>query len=251
MIKKIIGTIIWCTMAVGILLGQTNPSPFSLAQGNYSLIQWPSSSAAGTYPTAMKFHTSSTINAGLTAPTSGDFVGTYNGNGGARVNGLSANGFYIAGVYNTTPTMGAAVLGLNSIGRGNINVSFQTSTILTGNPANLRLQYRIASNNSNWMDVPGPVEYVSNGATSLTPTTFNINLSTLTSNAINDRPDFQLRWKYYRTGGAGVNDCAIAIDEITVTSTALPSSSISTGLAPALQYCVTPTVGTPLVLNFS
>ena len=251
MIKKIIGSFFLCCLNLGILWGQSNPIPFSLSQANYSLIQWPSASTAGTYPSAMKFHSCTTVNAGLTTPTSGDYVGVYNGNSGARVNGLSSNGFYIAGVYNTTPTMGAAVLGLNSVGRGNINVSFQTSTILTGNPANVRLQYRIASNNNIWIDVPGPIEYVSNGSTSLNLTLYNLNLSTLTSGDINDRPDFQLRWKYYRTSGSATNDCAIAIDEITVSSSPLPSPSIATGLAPAQQYCVTPTVGTPLVLNFS
>ena len=167
MIKKIIGSFFLCCLNLGILWGQSNPIPFSLSQANYSLIQWPSASTAGTYPSAMKFHSCTTVNAGLTTPTSGDYVGVYNGNSGARVNGLSSNGFYIAGVYNTTPTMGAAVLGLNSVGRGNINVSFQTSTILTGNPANVRLQYRIASNNNIWIDVPGPIEYVSNGSTYL------------------------------------------------------------------------------------
>ena len=74
MIKKIIGSFFLCCLNLGILWGQSNPIPFSLSQANYSLIQWPSASTAGTYPSAMKFHSCTTVNAGLTTPTSGDYV---------------------------------------------------------------------------------------------------------------------------------------------------------------------------------
>ena len=232
------------------LFAQTNPTPFDLSSGNYNLIQWPSDALAGTYPNAMRFQICSAINADLNAPTTGDYSGIYNNNNGPRFNGLASGGFYIAGVYNSTPTVGAVVLALNSSGRNNLQVSFQVSTILSGNPANVRLQYRPASNNATWSDVPGPVEYVSNGTTSINSTTFNVNLSNLIGTQIDNRPAFQLRWKYYRTSGTGANDCAIAIDEINVTSQALSSPSISTGLMPALNYCVTPTLPTPLVLPF-
>jgi hypothetical protein len=231
-------------------IGQSNPAPFDLSAGNYSMIQWSSAATAGTYPANMRFHMCSTVNAGLSAAVSSDYSGIYNSSSGARLNGLASSGFYMAGVYNVSPTVGAAVLGLNSVGRGTIQLSYQVSTFLTGNPANVRLQYRTASNNATWTDVPGPVEYVSNGTTSLTPTTYTINLSILLSGALDNRPDFQLRWKYYRTSGTAVNDCAIAIDEITITTQPLPSPAISTGLIPDLTYCITPTATTSLLLPF-
>ena len=246
-----LGAILVLIVSTCNVFSQSNPAPYMLSQSNYSLIQWPSNSASNTYPAAMVFQTCTTQNANLSSPTTGDYKGVYNGSTGMRVNGLGSNGFYFAGAYNASPTLGAAVLGLNSIGRGNITVSFQAYTFSNGNPANLRLQYRIASNNSNWVDVPGPVEYVSNGLTALNPVTYNVDLSTLTGGAINNRPDFQLRWKYYRTSGTGANDCSIALDEVTVSSQPLSNAAISSGLAPALSYCVTPTEGTELQLNFS
>ena len=249
MTGRILSQILLALLPLG-LFAQSNPSPYNLSSGNYSLIQWPSNSPAGTYPASMVFQTCSDANAGINTATTADYTGIYNGNSGPRFNGLSANGFYIAGVYNASPSVGAAVLALNSVGRGSIQLSFQVSTLLAGNPASLRLQYRPASNNATWTDVPGPIEYVSNGATSINATTFNVNLSNLIGAQIDNRPAFQLRWKYYRTSGTGANDCAIAIDEININSQALPAPAISTGLVPALSYCVTPTVPTPLVLPF-
>ena len=188
-----------------VLFAQTNPAPHPLATSNYSLVQWPSTSPAGTYPAAMMFQTCATANPVLATPTGGDFTGIYNGSSGARFNGLSANGFYIAGANNAAPSAGAAVLALNTVGRNNVVVSWQSSTILSGNPAAVRLQYRVASDNGNWIDVPGPVEYASNGSTSLTAVPYSINLSTLLGAAVNNRPAFQLRWKYYRTSGSRPN----------------------------------------------
>lgn len=250
-ITKLLGVILWLTVGTFHVFSQSNPSPYVLSQSNYSLIQWPSNSAPSTYPTSMVFQLCAAQNANLASPTTGDYIGAYNGNTGMRINGLGSNGFYIAGAYNTSPTMGAAVLGLNSVSRGNITVSFQAYTFSNGNPANLRLQYRIASNNATWVDVPGPVEYVSNGLTALNPVNYTVDLSTLTGGAINNRPDFQLRWKYYRTSGTGANDCSIALDEVKVSSQPLSTAAIATGLVPALSYCVTPTEGTQLKLNFS
>ena len=232
-----------------VALAQSNPAPYALSGSNYSLTDWFSGAAAGTYPASMVFQTCTDANPALATATTGNYSGVYNGSSGVRFNGLSSGGFYLAGALNASPSMGAAVLALNTVGRSNISLSWQNSTFLAGNPAAARLQYRISSESS-WLDVPGPVEYAANGSTSITPVPFSLNLSTLLGDNISNRSSFQLRWKYYRTSGSGANDCAIAFDEILVSSTANPSPSIGTGLMATVSYCVSPTVGTSTSLPF-
>ena len=233
-----------------IIRAQTNPAPYNLSIGSYSLNQWASTATAGTYPQSMYFHTCAIANPNLAAPTAGDYTGDYAGSAGPRITGLGLNGFYFATTLTNTPGMGVATLALNSRGRTGITVSFQSRTYLAGNPAGLRLQYRVASNGV-WADVPGPVEFVSNGATSASNTSYSVNLSTLTSGLVDNRPSLQLRWKFYSISGTAANSCAILLDEINVSSSPFTNAYISTDVMPLIDYCLTPTSGNTENIAFS
>lgn len=123
-----------------VVRGQLNPAAFNLASGNYSFTDWPSNSPAGTYPAGMFFHTCNTANPVLSTATSGDYTAAYNLSIGPRISGLGINGFYFANTLSDIPSIGGAVLSLNTVGRTNINVNFESATHLAGNPANLRLR---------------------------------------------------------------------------------------------------------------
>lgn len=231
---------------------QTDPAPFNLGGGNYTLATWPSGSAAGTYPLNMRFHTCpNDSNPALADPTGGDYTGAYNLGTGNRFAGLNAIGIGMFNSVKTPTTVGAIVLGLNSTGRTNITATFTARTNTTGNAYNIRLQYRL-STASPWLDVPGPVEYVFTGVTGAASVqNFTVNLSAVTANAVDNRPDMQIRWKYYYVSGFVTASCNLAVGNISITSAASSGNSIATGLIAGSPYCVTPTTGIAVNIPFT
>lgn len=231
-------------------LAQTNPAPFNLGGGNYSFTAWSNAAAAGTYPSNMYFHVcSKDSNPALPDPTTGNWTGAYGLASGNRFNGLLANGVGIINASKTPNTMGAVVLGLNTTGRTNVTVSWISRTQVLGNAYNIRLQYRI-STASPWLDVPGPVEYVYNG-TLPNQQTLSVNLSLATANAVDNRADMQVRWKYYYVSGFATSSCLLAVDEINVTSLAQTGNSISTNVISGSPFCVSLSAGSPVTVPFS
>lgn len=99
--------------------------------------------------------------------------------------------------------------------------------------------------------MPGPVEFVSNGTTSVTPSTLTANISALTSGAVDNRPGLQLRWKFYYVSGSSSSSAAIRLDEINVTSTAINNNYIATGQVTNAIFCLTPTVGVSVSIPFN
>lgn len=200
---------------------QTNPTPFDLTTGDFSFTAWPAASTAGTYPANMAFHRSATQDPGLAIDMTTDYVGSYSGTSGARINGLDANGVSFVNT-SSNGNIGAAVAAINTIGRANIKVTFTCQLLAQGdgNPTPreyaIRLQYRVGTTGT-WTDAPGPAEYSSAGkAVNHTQTIGPIDLPI----EVNNQSVVQLRWKYYlaaaNSGGTRPN---IRLDDIAVAST--------------------------------
>jgi len=231
-------------------LAQTNPTPFNLAAGSYSLTQWDSTSAAGTYPPNVVIHTCSTA-----ADTSA-FVATanwscqYNFTSRSRVMGKNANGisfrrtgpvfsdFCDTTTFANPPAVkkfpGAIVLALNTLGRQNITVDW-TGRFYGSNGAALaygsggsnstreyaiKLQYRVGTNGI-WADVPNTANYSSLATASSFKNvgSFDVVPSVLLPGSCNNQAVIQLRWLYCQVGsGSGVRP-ELAVDDISVSST--------------------------------
>lgn len=210
-----------------IVVSGSLPATFALCQGNYLFDNWPASSPAGTYPENMVFHRMSQNDPPLTAIDASDYIDVYDATSQTRINGLGAEGFSMINT-GTNGNLGAAVLGLNTLGRNNISVSFLASMMTqgAGNPTprdyGLRLQYRVGSDS--WTDFSEPVEYVTTGLT-------NGNIQNFTDivlpEACNNQPAVYLRWFYYQiAANSGGSRPRIRVDNIGVTSTSsLPALS--------------------------
>lgn len=224
---------IYCTLLLLLCLkafSQTNPATFNLGSGNYSFTTWASSSSSGTYPANMIFHFTSDATGGSYNPNAdgtGDYNCAYNLGSRNRVNGQGANGFsFVAtssalwnncssGTASSTRFMGAAVLGLNSTGRTNIQVGWTGRTYSVSDDDRvfgIRLQYRTATSGA-WTDVPGPVQYVGTtaGASAAVPT------ATLPA-ACENKANLYLRWVYVSISGSNGTRPEVGVDDISVTS---------------------------------
>jgi len=229
---------------------QTDPAPFNLGGGTYSMTAWANGSAAGTYPPNMYFHTCARdSNPLLGDPTTANYNALYNIGTGNRFSGLGTFGYSHFNYSKTPNTVGASVLGLNSTGRTDIIATWTSRTWALGNAYNIRLQYRI-STVSPWLDVPGPIEYVFNGLSGNIQT-ISVNLSTATANAVDNRVNMQLRWKYYYVSGFGNNSCNLSIDDINVSSLASTGDNISTGVIVGSPFCVSNSTGGTVTVPFT
>jgi len=223
--RSFVSVVCMVICAATTLLSQTNPTPYDLALGDYSLLAWSPTNAAGVYPPGIRFHRTangSAVDPGLSVDLTTDYTLAYNLTGGVRINGLDDQGF---GIVNTSATtngqLGGVVLALNCSGRSNVTVSWLGGTLAQGDGVPtpreyaIRLQYRIGTT-AVWTDVPGPIEYTSAGKTNGHTQTF----STVLPVAVNNEPIVQLRWKYYsaaaNNGGARPR---LRLDDLTVTST--------------------------------
>lgn len=245
-------------LIIGILLlsryglAQTSPAPWNLSGGNYLFNNWLTTSPAGTYPGNMFFHIcAADSNPGLGDATTGNYVSGYGLGTGNRFNGLGAQGVGFTNGTKLPFTVGAAVLGLNTTGRTNIVVSWQSRTVFSGNAYGLRLQYRITPA-SFWLDVPGPIEYVYNPVTPV-PNIQNltVNLSTATANAVDNRPNIELRWKFYYISGFGNSGCMITLDTVAVSSAAALGNNIATGGVAGSPFCVSNSVNASVNVPFT
>ncbi|MGB9771142.1 MAG: immunoglobulin domain-containing protein [Candidatus Kapaibacteriota bacterium] len=206
----------------------TYPAPFDLSSGNYSFTEWSATNPAGTYPTSMIFHRTSTQDPLLETEMTTNYTGAYNLTSGSRINGLGTNGVSFVNT-STNGNIGAAVLALNTTNRTNIQVTWTGGFVkiagTTTREYRIRLQYRIGDSGS-FQDVTdnngNPVEYIYNeyvghpNPTILPPhsSTFTV---TLPANA-EDQPVVYLRWKYYFLGSGSGNRPELRIDDIYVTS---------------------------------
>lgn len=204
----------------------TFPTQFQLCSGNYTFNAWNSSEQAGTYPTAMRFHLTSTMDPDSNTVMTGDYSAAYNLTGGSRINGLNNDGLAFAntGTASNGGHLGTAVLGLNTMGRNNIQVSWLagTQTAGAGTPTprdyRLRLEYKIGG--GQWTVIPNS-EYQTVGTSNGQTQSFNITLPQQCEN----QPEVYLQWRYYQyAANNGGSRPAIRLDSITVASAADPAS---------------------------
>lgn len=244
-------------VAVGVLLcafavsgtAQSNPAAFNLAGGNYSFTQWPSSSAALTYPTSMVFHTfTDRIEFGnLDQDPVGDWVSGYNLTSRARITGEGTNGFAF---HQTTSTnspnafMGAAVLALNTTGRGNVNVSFTAAAFGTfQRPYAVRLQIRLGTSGP-WQNCEAggaPVQH-SASVEGTTAKTYTYKLPLSAEN----KPLVQLRWLYFQDGDGSGSRPSIRVDDISVTSDVFSGSPVMPAYATTTGSLLHAYAGAPM-----
>ncbi|MFM9984891.1 MAG: T9SS type A sorting domain-containing protein [Flavobacteriales bacterium] len=220
---------------------QTTPAVYNSWPASYSLTSWASTNTAGTYPANMRFWRTGTQDPGLIAPTT-DYVGAYNGTSGTRMNGRDASGFSFTNT-GTAGNLGMAVVGLNTTGRSSVQVTWNAISFGNGAGANLtynastqnreyriRLQYYVGSTpaTGTWIDVPGPIEYTSLGAGpayKLLNATETFGPTTLPV-ACDNVPEVYLRWSYYSAAGSAGTRPTIAVDEISISSSAAATPTI-------------------------
>ncbi|MCX7880820.1 MAG: T9SS type A sorting domain-containing protein [Ignavibacteria bacterium] len=233
----------------------TFPSPFDLSSGNYSLSEWAATNPAGSYPTSMIFHRTSTQDPVLATEMTTNYTGSYSATSGTRINGLGADGFSFVNT-STAGNLGAAVLAINTTNRTNIRVSwtggFVRITGTTSREYRIRLQFRIGDSGSfqDLTDANGnPIEYIyTEYVNHPNPTILPPHSQTFTATlpvAAEDQPVVYLRWKYYFVFVSGASGARpeLRVDNIFVQS----ESSIGGGtklsisnLTPALPLTNVP-----------
>lgn len=226
-----------------LVWGQTNPTLHDLSSGSYTFNYWAASEPAGTYPANMRFWQTGTSDPQLSAIANADYTGAYNLTSGTRINGLGADGFSFINT-STSGNLGMAVVGLNTTGRTNIQVSWTGGTVQT-NPRvyRIRLQYRIGT--GSWTDVSGPIEYQSNTtghSQTFGPTTLPA--------AVDDQPEVYVRWFYYYVSGSGARP-QLRVDDITISSSPIVSHTITTGTITGSPFCITPTTGASVSVPYT
>lgn len=222
-------------------MAQTNPQPYDLSQGPYTMSAWDSASAAGTYPANMVFHCDTV----LERPTFlavADYTCRYNQPARARMKGRNSLGFSFSNsgtslndtcgsTGNNIPVpnrrfMGAAVLAINTTGLTNVLVSWtgrMLSNTIYGIGQNrstrlyaVQLQYRVGTTGT-WNDIQGSVfnsfvdtVFKANGTTEVIP------MASLPADCDN-QPVVQLRWNYKMTNTPGSGQRPeLGVDEIVV-----------------------------------
>jgi|688.fasta_scaffold17892_4 hypothetical protein len=234
---------------------QSQPIPFDLSTGNFLFSEWDSTSAPGTYPSSMILHTLNAQTASIADTGKADWTCAYNLNAGPRFKGKGLNGI---GMVNTgssqlstcasdtaTPVyVGELVVGMNTTGRNNIQVSWIGRMISSfnyvpspgSNPVNrffaLVCQYRIGTT--------GPFMTFSNDSIfycNLNDTTYHPQgyADTLGYAALpvscEDQPVVQLRWLYFQTNSGQGPRPELAVDDISITSDL--STTINAGSNPS------------------
>lgn len=205
----------------------TFPVPYPLANGAYGMSNWPAASPAGTYPPHMVFHRTPIADPGKFDEMYANYTGAYNLTSASRMLGLESNGF---SWLNTSGVgqgyLGAAVLGLNTLGFISNTVSWTCGLVTQGDGVTARvqnvvLQYSLVPSNA-FVDVPGAPEFTSAGKTNGMAETYSVVLPP----ACNNQPQVYVRWKYYHqpVNGASGTRPQVRLDDVTVTGIPEPTA---------------------------
>lgn len=211
-------------------LSQTNPTPYDLGSGNYQFDNWSSSSAAGTYPSSMIFHTTQTLDVNLNGVFDADWTAAYNLASGARFNGLNADGI---GFVNTGTKIsgqgyiGQAVLAINTTDRTQIKVDWVGGFVnIAGTSSRqyaLRMQYRVGTT-GNWNDLydgnGNLAEYKNTNYLTMgtgTPADSK-NFSVILPSECDNQSNVQIRWIYYQIPGGSGNRPQYRLDDVVVST---------------------------------
>ncbi|MCS7000958.1 MAG: immunoglobulin domain-containing protein, partial [Candidatus Kapabacteria bacterium] len=232
-------------IVTSIVNSQTNPTPYNLSLGDYSLTSWDASNSAGTYPPNMIFHIFSRADNNLQPDTTqviGDYTGSYNATSGTRINGLGVDGFSFTNTA-SPGNLGAAVLALNTQGRVNIRISWKAGTLsstFTGfRHYSILLQFRVGTSGPWQTAIIGTdtVQYNANiQGNTVVAETVTMPTFTLPSSCEN-QPVVQVRWRYYqRFPQTSGNRPSLKVDDILV------QSDVNTGIPTKLAITtITPT----------
>ena len=173
--------------SIGSLLAQSNPTPFDLSTGDYTLF---SHSGTSLPPNMTIGRAGSSTNGVFFTPLTPNAA---NGSAAGQWQAEGDNGVSYQG--SASSERGSFLLGLVTTGRQNISVAWSLVTIIDGSNTNdIDLQYRIGSTGD-----------------------FTSFSGTLPA-AADNQPLVQVRWAYYETG-SDTRD-RLAIDNISVTSVA-------------------------------
>lgn len=199
------------------------PSPHDLSSGPYRLMGWDREAAAGSYPAHMIFEQTKQKDPLLGTPMEGYWTLPYNLDSRSRINGLGEEGisFVNTGKTQDHPEagfVGAAVLGLNTLGQENIDIAWTGGTVTPNRrPYALRLQYRVgrdAAFTDVLTDAGEAVEYVWHPEAGHQQHFDPVRLPLEAENV----PYIQLRWKYYYLEGGSGPRARLRLDDIAVSS---------------------------------
>jgi hypothetical protein len=228
--------------SVIVAFSQTAPSLYNGWPANFSFTEWAATEPAGTYPANMIFWRTGTQDPSLASTPASNFTAAYNGGSGSRLNGRGTGGVSFTNT-GSAGNNGMAVVGLNTSGRSSVIVN--SNIIMLGNGSSgltfnagtqnreyrIRLQYYVGSTpaTGTWIDVPGPIEYAS-FATATSYKAFNsteaLGPVTLPS-ACDNQPEVYVRWFYYSAGGSSGQRPTLALDDISISSSAAATPSIA------------------------
>ena len=218
------------------------PAPFDLGSRDYSLSQFDHATPAGSYPRNMVFRQTSANAPGLGAEMDSNWTLPYNLDDGHRVRGLDDQGFSFV---NSLPpqgsdnagNMGSALLALKTTGVNHIKVRWIGSTVAPNNQVYaIRLQYRVGTEEP-FQDVPNsagdPVEYIRHSTADHFEVLGPVELPARADN----RPEVQLRWKYYYIDTGVSNPGAeLRVDEILVQASRKPANPTGDVVISEIMY---------------
>ncbi|MFA6922672.1 MAG: T9SS type A sorting domain-containing protein [Bacteroidales bacterium] len=220
---------------------QTNPVPFDLSTGDYSLTEWAGDSPAETYPNNIIFHRFNTVSPDTNTIAAGDWVCGYNLASRARIMGKGINGFSflntssaqydncLSGSASLNTYVGEAVLALNTLNRTSIQVewkgimhsAFTYSTGSTGQNRffSIQLQYRIGDT-GNFHSLSQPSVFTSDSTSTSYKHKEHIDTigPVLLPDTCNNKPLIQLRWLYYQSIAGYGSRPELGVDDIFITS---------------------------------
>ncbi|AWW00564.1 CotH kinase family protein [Arcticibacterium luteifluviistationis] len=202
-----------------------NPLPASKDLSNclYSLEEWDSQSAEGTFPPNMVFVYMDEEEPEIDAEISGFTSGSYDHTSKTRINGLGENGISFVNTgsgqsgYEET-SIGGAVLALSTIGYDSLTLEFTAGTVKSKSRAyNLRLEYRIGDKFSFSPFLHNNQELIyERSETNGHETNYSLSLP----DTLLNQEYIQFFWRYYYTGirhdaESGSRD-EIRLDDISV-----------------------------------
>lgn len=261
---KFFSTFIFYTIFSLVADAQSNPSPYLLSSGNWTLSGWASNVPSGSYPgngstgldnttgvvsgitsANMAFHWFNSEQTSLpTGNANTNYACPYNLTARPRINGLGTNGFSFINTGNSqfddcisgaasSKFTGAAVLALNTTGMQNIQVSWTggTVTVSDGTPTprvyTIQLQYRVGVSGS-FTNLSSSYSTGTVGSSSAIPA---VTLPAACENA----SVVHLRWVYYLSNAGSGTRPQMRVDEILVSGS--PLSSPGLNVAPINLTC--------------
>jgi hypothetical protein len=215
-----------------------SPQPHVLSAGPYWFSDWDAESPAGTYPPNMVFLQTPLSDPGLEVEMDSAWTMPYNLTNRSRINGLGTDGFAFINTTNPQDVegagyLGAAVLALNTLGEGQIRVTWTGGTVLSNSRVyGIRLQYRVGTEGTfaNVLNAQGdPVEYIRNSDAGHARVIGPVNLPASLAN----QPHVELRWKYHYISGDSGARAQLRISDILVTSGTAVAAKLAITEAPS------------------